>query len=78
VASAAAALSGWGDAGLAQEWQMVREGRPLLVLPRAAMVRAIMLNHWYHHRGELMVYLRLNDVPLPPVYGPTADEPAFG
>lgn len=78
VASAAAALAGWGDAGLAAEWTMVREGRPLLVLPRGAMVRAIMLNHWYHHRGEMMVYLRLNEVPLPPVYGPTADESLFG
>lgn len=78
VAKAAAALAGWGDAGLAQEWTMMREGRPLFVLPRGAMVRAVMLNHWYHHRGEMMVYLRLNDVPLPAVYGPTADEPAFG
>ena len=74
VANAAAALARWGDAGLAEEWTMVREGRPLFVLPRGAMVRSIMLNHWYHHRGEMMVYLRLNDVPLPSVYGPTADE----
>lgn len=78
VASAAAALQGWGDAGLGQEWTMQRDGRPLFVLPRGAMVRAIMLNHWYHHRGEMMVYLRLNDVPLPSVYGPTADESALG
>ena len=43
-------------------------------MPRVAFVRAIMLNHWYHHRGQLLVYLRLLDVPVPSVYGPTADE----
>ena len=43
-------------------------------MPRVAFVRAFMLNHWYHHRGQLLVYLRLLDVPVPSVYGPTADE----
>lgn len=46
-------------------------------MPRVAFVRAIMLNHWYHHRGQLQVYLRLLDVPVPSVYGPTADENPF-
>ena len=46
-------------------------------MPRVAVVRAIMLNHWYHHRGQLLVYLRLHNVPLPSVYGPTADENPF-
>jgi uncharacterized damage-inducible protein DinB len=78
VAKASAALKGWGDAGLAEEWRMRRANSTLLALPRGAMVRAIMLNHWYHHRGEMMVYLRLCDVLLPSVYGPTADENPFG
>jgi uncharacterized damage-inducible protein DinB len=42
-----------------------------------AFVRAVMLNHWYHHRGQLTVYLRLLDVPVPSVYGPSADENPF-
>ncbi len=42
--------------------------------PRVAFVRAVMLNHWYHHRGQLLVYLRLLDLPVPSVYGPSADE----
>lgn len=49
----------------------------LLAVPRGAMIRALMLNHWYHHRGQLTVYLRLLDVPVPSVYGPTADEKDF-
>jgi uncharacterized damage-inducible protein DinB len=54
---------------------MVRGTDTLLALPRGGMVRAIMLNHWYHHRGQLVVYLRLLDVPVPAVYGDSADEP---
>ena len=52
-------------------------GRELMALPRAAFARAVMLNHWYHHRGQLLVYLRLLDLPVPSVYGPTADENPF-
>ncbi|HWS71504.1 MAG TPA: DinB family protein [Thermoanaerobaculia bacterium] len=70
-------LASWGDAGLAAMWRMTRGDRTLLELPRAAMVRSVMLNHWYHHRGQLTVYLRLLDVPLPSVYGPSADEQVF-
>jgi uncharacterized damage-inducible protein DinB len=77
VASAKAKLSGWGDAGLMAEWKMKRGGDTLLALPRIGMVRSIMLNHWYHHRGQLVVYLRLLEVPVPSVYGPSADENPF-
>lgn len=70
-------LSGWGDEGLSQIWMMKAGGETLLELPRIAMVRSVMMNHWYHHRGQLLVYLRLLDVPVPPVYGPTADESPF-
>lgn len=56
-------------------WKMVAGGKELLVLPRAALLRSIMLNHLYHHRGQLTVYLRLLNVPVPSVYGPSADAP---
>ena len=51
--------------------------KEVLTIPRAGLLRAIMLNHWYHHRGQLSVYLRLLDVPLPSIYGPSADENPF-
>ena len=59
-------------------WRLVSGGRELMAAPRITMIRTLMLNHWYHHRGSLVVYLRLIDVPLPSVYGPTADERAVG
>lgn len=59
-------------------WRLVRGGRELIAAPRLPMIRSLMFNHWYHHRGSLMVYLRLLEVPLPSVYGPTADENPFG
>lgn len=54
-----------------------RGSRTLLSMRRIAMVRSVMLNHWYHHRGQLLVYLRLLDVSVPSVYGPSADENPF-
>lgn len=77
VAEATDALNGWGEAGLDEEWSLSNQGRTLLAVPRETMVRSIMFNHWYHHRGQLLVYLRMLDVPLPSVYGPTADENPF-
>jgi uncharacterized damage-inducible protein DinB len=59
-------------------WRLLRGGRELIAAPRLRMIRTLMFNHWYHHRGSLVVYLRLLDVSLPPVYGPTADENPFG
>ena len=53
-------------------------GTPMFSMPRLAVVRSFILNHSIHHRGQLSVYLRLLDVPLPPIYGPTADENPFG
>ncbi len=78
VAFAKEKLAAWGDDGLAATWRMTREGKTLLEMPRKVMVRSVMLNHTYHHRGQLTVYLRLLDVPLPSVYGPTADANGFG
>jgi uncharacterized damage-inducible protein DinB len=71
-------LTAWGDEGLFAKWRMTSGGQTLLEMPRIGMVRGVMLNHWYHHRGQLTVYLRLLDVPLPSIYGPSADENPFG
>ncbi|WP_248924771.1 DinB family protein [Paenibacillus hamazuiensis] len=67
-------LTAWGEAGLAETWTLTQEGVPIVEVPRIEMVRSVMLNHWYHHRGQLTVYLRLLDVPVPSIYGPSADE----
>jgi uncharacterized damage-inducible protein DinB len=77
VARARAVLGHFDDAAMAHTWRLFSAGRELMALPRGAFLRAIMLNHWYHHRGQLLVYLRLHHVPLPVVYGKTADENPF-
>jgi uncharacterized damage-inducible protein DinB len=77
LAKARAALGDMSDAQLMETWRLMSGTREIMSMPRVAVVRAIMLNHWYHHRGQLLVYLRLHDVPLPSVYGPTADENPF-
>lgn len=61
------------DADFAAPWSLKHGERALFTLPRAVVVRQH-INHMVHHRGQLSVYLRLNDVPLPSMYGPTADE----
>ncbi|HLJ88464.1 MAG TPA: DinB family protein [Candidatus Angelobacter sp.] len=58
-------------------WRLVRGEQELMTVPRATAIRNIMMNHWYHHRGQLSVYLRFLDVPLPSIYGPSADENPF-
>jgi uncharacterized damage-inducible protein DinB len=60
-----------------KSWRMTAGGRELMALPRAALLRSVMLNHWYHHRGQLSVYLRMLDVPIPVIYGRSADENPF-
>jgi len=49
-----------------------------MAVPRIGFIRSVMLNHFYHHRGQLSVYLRMLDVPVPSIYGPSADENPFG
>jgi uncharacterized damage-inducible protein DinB len=66
-----------GDAGLTENWQATKNGVAFLKMPKAALIRAIVMNHAYHHRGQLSVYLRLLDVPVPSIYGPSADENPF-
>jgi uncharacterized damage-inducible protein DinB len=77
VAKAKRALGGFDDARMGTTWRLQSGGRDLMAMPRVAFVRAIMLNHWYHHRGQLLVYLRMLNLPVPSVYGPTADENPF-
>lgn len=77
VAKARRLLGGFDDSRMNETWRLQDRGKEILAMPRAALVRAIMLNHWYHHRGQLLVYLRLLDLPVPSVYGPTADENPF-
>jgi uncharacterized damage-inducible protein DinB len=74
VKRARASLSRATDAELAAPWTLKSEGREIFSIPRIAAVRSFVLNHLIHHRGQLSVYLRLKDVPLPSMYGPTADE----
>jgi uncharacterized damage-inducible protein DinB len=77
VARAKRALGEFDDARMTAMWRLQSGGREILAMPRVAVVRSIMLNHWYHHRGQLLVYLRLLDQSVPSVYGPTADENPF-
>ena len=74
VAAARGAIAGRTDAEFMAPWTLKRNGQDLFTMPRLSVVRSLLLNHSIHHRGQLSVYLRLNDVPLPPIYGPTADE----
>ena len=77
VAKAKRALGGFDDARMTATWKLQSGGRDIMAMPRVAFVRAVMLNHWYHHRGQLLVYLRLLNQSVPSVYGPTADENPF-
>ncbi len=77
VARAKRVLGGMDDAALTATWRLMQGDRELLALPRAAFLRSIMLNHWYHHRGQLTAYLRELGVAVPSIYGPSADENPF-
>jgi uncharacterized damage-inducible protein DinB len=65
------------DAKMMSTWTLKRNGKVIMSMPRAGFLRAIMLNHIYHHRGQLSVYIKLLDVPVPSIYGPSADENPF-
>jgi uncharacterized damage-inducible protein DinB len=58
-------------------WRLTLRGREVFTVQRIGLIRTLLLNHWYHHRGQLTVYLRLLDVPLPVIYGRSADENPF-
>jgi uncharacterized damage-inducible protein DinB len=78
LATAKDLLNQIDDARAMATWTLAGNGKVLMAIPRLAMLRAILLNHSYHHRGQLSVYLRLLDVPVPSIYGPSADENPFG
>lgn len=75
--SAESYLSGLDNKAATDPWRLTSKGEEVFSMPRISMLRTIMLNHWYHHRGQLAVYLRLLEVPVPVIYGRSADENPF-
>ncbi len=73
-ADARAAIAAATDEALLTPWSLLASGKTIFTMPRAAVLRSTVMNHLIHHRAQLGVYLRLNDVPLPATYGPSADE----
>ena len=74
VADARAAIEGASDETLLRPWSLLHGGNTVFTLPRIAVLRSFVMSHSIHHRAQLGVYLRLNDVPVPAIYGPSADE----
>jgi len=74
VAKARAAIAGASDAALMQPWSLRQGDKVFFTLPKVAVLRSFVMNHMIHHRAQLGVYLRLNDIPVPSTYGPSADE----
>lgn len=74
VANARSALTATDDAKMLAPWSLMAGGKILMTMPRAAVLRTFVMNHIIHHRAQLGVYLRMNDIPVPALYGPSADE----
>jgi uncharacterized damage-inducible protein DinB len=74
VAAGRAAIAGASDAQLVKPWTLLSSGKTIFTLPRIAVLRSFVMNHTIHHRAQLGVYLRLNNIPVPALYGPSADE----
>ena len=77
VREAEAYLKTVSDEAAGAPWRLTKGERVLLQMPRTAALRMLMFSHWFHHRGQLSVYLRILDVPVPSIYGPSADESPF-
>lgn len=77
TSDARAVLARIGDAELMAPWALKRDGHTIFSMPKAVVWRSFVLNHLVHHRGQLSVYLRMLDVPVPSMYGPSADEGSF-
>ena len=77
LAGAKETLEKMDDARLLAVWSLTKNGKVLMSVPRIGFIRSILMNHLYHHRGQLSVYLRILDVPVPSIYGPSADENPF-
>lgn len=75
VARARGALEKVEDEAMLKPWSLLRGEQAIFTLPRAAAWRTMIMSHSIHHRGQFTVYLRMNDQPLPAIYGPSADEP---
>jgi len=71
-------IAGASDEHLMKNWSLLRAGQTILTMPRFAVLRSFCINHVIHHRAQLGVYLRLNNIPVPAVYGPSADEGTMG
>jgi uncharacterized damage-inducible protein DinB len=74
VSEARSALSGRTDAELMAPWTLKAAGKEIFTMPKAIVLRSFVMNHIIHHRGQMTVYLRHHDVPVPSIYGPSADE----
>jgi uncharacterized damage-inducible protein DinB len=74
VAAARKAIAEIKDEDVGTMWSLLRGGQPIFSMPRSAVVRGMVLNHLIHHRAHLCVYLRLNEIPVPGMYGPSGDE----
>jgi len=74
VADARAALTGRTDAEMMAPWTLKAQGKEIFTMPKAVVMRGFVMNHMVHHRGQMSVYLRLQNVPVPSIYGPSADE----
>jgi len=74
VVAARAAIAGSSDETLLKPWSLLAAGKTLITMPRVAWIRGFVTNHTIHHRAQLVVYLRLNDIAVPAIYGPSADE----
>ncbi len=77
VAAARAEIAKASDEELMKPWSLLMTGQTIFTLPRAAVLRSFVMSHSIHHRAQLGVYLRLNDIPVPSIYGPSADEGGF-
>jgi uncharacterized damage-inducible protein DinB len=77
VRSAEECLGSMTDEAAVGNWRLTFRGKEVFTQPRAGVLRSVMLNHWYHHRGQLSVYLRLLEMPVPVIYGRSADENPF-
>lgn len=75
VASARKAIASVKEEELGKIWSLLDGGKPIVTMPRSAVIRTFVLNHAIHHRAILCVYLRLNDIPVPGMYGPSGDDP---
>jgi uncharacterized damage-inducible protein DinB len=78
VADARAAIAGADDATYMSNWSLTAGGKTVMSMPKIVVVRSFVLNHVIHHRGQFSVYLRLNDIAVPSIYGPSADEGQMG